>query len=204
MKILTFFKSLDFLGNTISFTINSNDTFKTSLGGFISLIIYILYIFFFIFIGKDFIYKINPNGNFQIKEKNQKYTKLKEFKFLMGVKLHDLNFNKINIENYFTPNFTYSKMIFDDDGKSTLNITNLNTIPCDKFEGVNGTRYKSNLNLSEYVCPDISEIKNDKFGGDYTQMDNSSFITFNLLIDESNKNSTKKILELEELFHNKF
>ena len=117
LKNCTFFKSLDFLGNAINFTINSNDTFKTAFGGFISLIIYFLYIFFFIKIGQDFLFKQNPSGNFQIKEnkEDEKYIKVKDLNFLMGFQLQDENYRKINMEEYLfyfkKNNFQFRKII---------------------------------------------------------------------------------------------
>ncbi len=54
-------KTLDFFGPRIHFTIDRQENFKTLLGGFVSLIVYCLYVFFFILFGKDMIFKQNPN-----------------------------------------------------------------------------------------------------------------------------------------------
>jgi len=61
MRVLSHvIKSFDFLGPSMNFTIKKSSNFRSVFGGLFSLLIYILYLFFFISFGKDMIYKLNP------------------------------------------------------------------------------------------------------------------------------------------------
>lgn len=62
-----YLKQIDFLGNPISFTINNQGIFKTILGGLLSMILYISYVYFFINFGMDFIFKLNPSVYYETK-----------------------------------------------------------------------------------------------------------------------------------------
>ena len=60
MKVLSFVKSLDFLGPEVKFRINKQDNFKTIFGGIFSILYYLAFISFFILFGGDFFLKKNP------------------------------------------------------------------------------------------------------------------------------------------------
>lgn len=61
MQALNLIKKADFLGPQINFKIRKDENFKTTVGGFFSILISISYLIFFGILGKDLMYKENPN-----------------------------------------------------------------------------------------------------------------------------------------------
>ena len=113
MKIFSILRSIDFLGKSISFTINSKKTFKTILGGILSISIYLGYLFLFIEFGQNYFFKKNPSGYSQIKPSASKEAKafpLANNPFIMGFQMYDTVGNLINIEEYFHPIFVYREV----------------------------------------------------------------------------------------------
>ena len=90
--------------------------------------------------------------------------KFGDLKFFVGYQMQNANFSKMNMEENFYPIFTYSISKFEQKVINDEKI--LKSIPCDKFEGVEKIN-SSNFNLSDYICPDLSGLKNESFGGDY-------------------------------------
>ena len=116
MKALSLIRSFDFLGNSINFTINSNNKFSTILVGLISLRLYFMYIFLFYNFGKDLYFKEDPNG----------YTQIKPFingtlpelvidnnTFLIGIHIIDNVSQVIDPEKIFFPFFTYHNYTYN-------------------------------------------------------------------------------------------
>ena len=58
--MLKFIKYIDIIGPPITLKVKNSDTLKTSLGGFASLLLYIILIAAFFGFGKDIYYKIIP------------------------------------------------------------------------------------------------------------------------------------------------
>jgi len=101
MRLIThMFKSFDFLGPSINFTIKESPNFKSVVGGFLSLIIYILYLFFFGLFGKDMIYKLNPTVSSE-------------------------SLKPDTIENYTITNETFFAFRFEDSEDRPQNISNM-------------------------------------------------------------------------------
>ena len=131
MKFFSYLKSIDFLGNSINFTINSNDSFKTIFGGLISFGIYFGYIFLFVTFGTNYFLKKNPSGYSQRKPslESSKALNLTENPFIMGFQIYDNVGNVIKIDDYFHAIFVYRETNIKD-GVFFNNRTTLGGVPC--------------------------------------------------------------------------
>ncbi len=181
MQVLSLIKKIDFLGNSINFTINSNEKFKTVFGGFISFFLYILYILFFLFLGKDFIFKENPKGNFQLKTNQNPKINIKNLDFIGGFRLVDFEFNKIDMNEYFHPFFVFNNFVYHKDKKNSLTQKLIQPISCDKIPNTNKLN-ENNLDLSSYICPIVSNINDESLGGSHFFKENTTDIMFFLSI----------------------
>ena len=102
MWIYTYLKSRDYLGSQVGFTINSNDSHQTVLGGFLSLLLSILYLYFFVLFSDDMIYKNNPVGYDQMKLNDLKNRHLDiSDKHLPAYKMSNWFGTPYNISEYF-------------------------------------------------------------------------------------------------------
>lgn len=116
MKIISLIRNIDFLGNDINFSINNNDTFPTILGGFISFILYFLYIWLFSLFAEDLIYRKSPTGY----TKHEPYFEgpipqlnITDTSFFAGIQLQDNLSRVIDPQDLLFPLFNYHSFIFD-------------------------------------------------------------------------------------------
>jgi len=154
--ILSVFKKLDFIGDSIIFKINKSGSFQTVFGGILSVLLYFSFIYFFYSFGKEFIYKINPSGYSKIEVRPDQKLSLEENKFFVGINLQDFSLSTLNADEYFFIFFSYSK--FDLTKNIEENIP-LPTIKCDKTK-LNPNTDKGIYNLSEFYCPDLTSVGN--------------------------------------------
>lgn len=200
MLILNLVRSIDYLGNSINFTIKSKSTYKTFFGGVLSLGIYIITIMLFTSFGKDYIEKTNPSGYSQIMPSSEtsRALNISKYPFLMGFQIEDMYWKNIEIEDYFHAIFFLRETQYKD-GKF-INIRNkLKNKPCDKIN-IGKDIVNVHVNLSKFTCPDLSELDNKTLYGNF---DSDKFITIEFFIricDENNTNckDIEKVKNLTE------
>jgi len=194
MSKLDFFTLFDLLGPGFQFNVNSNDTIKTTLGGFLSFFIFIASIILFIIFGENYFYKTDPNGYFQIIQ-DKGGLNLTNKPFLAGFQIYDDDFNVFPMEENFHAFFVYRR-INKTNGEFYSNRTLLNSIPCNKLE----TNYfhENNFDLSKFLCPDFP--KNLDLHGNFDSESLSVLEFFISKCDFNNSNckNTKKILQLDK------
>jgi hypothetical protein len=201
MKVFKLIRSLDFLGESKSFSIKNDKIFKTIFGGFLSIIISFSFIFLFFILGDDFINKKNPNGYSKIKENPNSHTLMKNFDFFIGIQMINFDEKIINLEEYLYPLFSLNHNYFLKNGSIIFHQQEVPSIRCDKFKL--GERIgKFNFNLSNYICPDISKIENQTIGGDFYKMENSTELVFHLSLCDYNKKNCKDEKKFKDLTEN--
>jgi len=177
MKIQTLIKTTDFLGEEMKFSINKYSSFQTVAGGILSILISILYIYFFYIFGLDFIFKQNPNVYSQIKPINVNdiipKIYLNNSEFIFGVRLEDYNGNNVEMQKYLFPRFNYAKYFLNrTTNEFEIIYIPIEVIKCDKFEKSLKEIPKSPYNLSTFFCPDFSQIKEGlQIGGYWDDLD---------------------------------
>lgn len=184
MKILDIIQRFDFLGNSTTFTVNKNN-FKTTLGGFISLWIFVFYFYlYFTFSGK-ILSRSKPTGFTTIVKSNKNNIKLNitEDKFLAGFSISDREGHTEQFNDLFYPIF-YLELNF-------LKIIRLKTIKCNELN-LSENFYLDDFTLSEYFCPDLSDIPVDYLTGALNERE-SAFIHF--VIALSNQTDPEKNIE---------
>jgi hypothetical protein len=202
MQVLSFIKKIDFLGNSINFTINSNEKFKTVFGGFISFFLYISYIYLFIILGKDYLLKENPKGNFQLKQNKNPKIRLKELDFIVGFRLVNFNFNPINMTKYFHPYFTFTENFYKNNNSSYTDEF-IEAISCDKIPYPNKLN-ENNFDLSSYICPNMNNITDKFLGGSHDFKENTTEIMFYLSICKNQSEECRDPKEFKKDFMNEF
>lgn len=197
MTKYSFLKSLDFLGNTVNFKVQSEDTYKTKVGGLLTILIFLSWIFLFIFFGQNFFNKTNPTGYSQLIpiNENDKKLNLTEFNFLLGYRINDVSGNKIPMEEYFHPLFIVRKTKIVN-GKFINERRRIPVVPCNEVR-LNKEIDMNSLDLDSYLCPDFSG--EDIFiEGNFDSTNITSIEFFISTCDENNSNckKTEKIKEL--------
>jgi hypothetical protein len=194
----TFIKSLDFLGKSKYFTINSQGKFKTISGGFLTIFISISFFALFILLGDDLIYKKNPKGYFQTKPNLKTHSNITEFEFLVGIQMSNFNGEIFEINEYLHPIFKLTNYYHLKNGSTIKKEKEIPYITCDKYNKKNNYD-RSNFDLSKFICPDISNIIDEKIGGNFYKRQNSTEITFHLSLCDHNKKNCKDGNKFKEL-----
>jgi hypothetical protein len=198
MKVNKLITSLDFLAAPKNFSINNKITFKTFIGGFLSILICISSIILFLITGDDFIHKTNPNGYSSIIEDENTFQLVTNFEFFIGIQMINIDEEILDLDEYLYPLFKITNNTFLDDGSIIGDHIIIPTIPCDKFNF--GKRVNThNFPLSKFICPDISKIKNTTIGGDFYQMQNSTELVFHLSLCDHNDENCKDPNKFKEL-----
>jgi len=180
MKILQrAIKSLDFFGGQVNFTINRQDTYKTFLGGLMSIVICGLYISFFFLFGLDMIYKLNPNVNLETiypdKQENFSITNETFIAYRIAA-FDDSSIMQTQIKPFI------AHVIYDNINRTYIHWEEFKAISCsdNRFKHYfENSIYKPN----EWICFDFSGIPNHELYGGYSNPYNS-YIQFYLDICE--------------------
>jgi len=193
-NIFHFIKFFDTFGPSVNFTIRSETNFKTVLGGFISIIVYSLYIFFFVLFGKDMIFKSNPNINLEIiiPDNQEKYHIDKDF--LFAWKIEDYYGSPLK-EEFFKGYFSYN--IYDNYLMNKLNTSYINFLNC-KDEKFDRFFNKTIINRTNWSCLDYSELLNFPLWGTFNSR-NYSYLYFELDICEVKNNSKSNCKDFKEV-----
>ena len=89
---MSFLKNIDLLGKTVKFDINGADTFRTNLGGFFSIFIYIGVVALTWFFGEDIYERDHPKQNNFIKFLPKfPFIEINEYNFAVGIAIYDQN-----------------------------------------------------------------------------------------------------------------
>jgi len=173
-------KSFDFLGPSINFTIKDYPNFRSVIGGFFSLLIYILYLVFFVLFGKDMIYKLNPtvNSEYISPDKIENYA-IDNKTFLAFRYENDMG--KMINQSYKL--YQYSSYVtYDLINSRIINETSLDIINC------NNSQFKQDINLynykaEEWFCIDYKKIYNSTLN-DELKSNNLNYIAFEIQLCE--------------------
>ena len=127
-------KNLDLNGHTIKFNIDSNLSFKTKLGGYITIFYIIIFFVFFYLFGRDSLEKKFPTGYSQIipyalSDKNFNKN-LEDNNFMSGFGTLDRSAKPIDITGYLYPIFKYKSYKWDKEGRIDRKTKVLPTIKC--------------------------------------------------------------------------
>src|SRR5690348_10962706 len=95
---------VDMFGQKLSFNINSEQEFKTILGGIMSIISASIFTTFFILFGLDFFYKTNPNIIFQnVVPNSYSLIPINEKDFILPWRIEDAERVPVNWEGLIYP-----------------------------------------------------------------------------------------------------
>ena len=198
------FQSLDFFGPPFNFTLFNEEKYKTSIGGFLSLISFIISIVLLFVIGSEFFFRENPKILIS-NEKPNKYeiVNINKNDFLIAWKIADKNGNKVNISNKIYPFVYYfniqksslsNKIIQSNKIQLNYSICNITT----------KSEYDSLWDFNNYYCINYDNysfggaIENDELhyfgiylsycedGGDYS-LSESKCISLDILKDIGKK-----------------
>lgn len=190
MKII---KHMDWFGPSVTFSINSHDTYKTYCGGSLTISLVFSFLFLISFFGKDCFQKLHPEG-FQKTVRNtdmHKNLKIEKDQFLIGFQIYDDNAKVFDFEDYFFPKFYYVEYKYKD-GKYQRIEKNLKAMRCK--ESMIENFDKTHFNITNFLCPDISEITN--LEGDWNSKE-MKIINFQLHF--CNKKKDKKFNECKDI-----
>ena len=101
-------QSLDFFGPPFNFTLFNEEKYKTSIGGFFSLVSFIVSIVFLFIIGSEFFFRVNPNFSISSEKlNNYEFLNVAKDDFLVAWKITDKNGNKVDISGKIYPFIYY-------------------------------------------------------------------------------------------------
>ena len=159
MKCLS---NIDIYGTRVDFTLFDNTKYKTSCGGFITILTGILFLICFYYFGKDFYNRTNPHFLRQmITVMDYPIYTLNRNDLFLAVRLEDNNGNYFNNSGYLEIQYILKKYMTDSSGnfQSTsypLEFTNCTMLNLTKM------RLQTNKNLSEMSC---IKFDNTQLGG---------------------------------------
>ena len=206
MKALSLIRSLDFLGNSVNFSINSKDKFPTFLGGVISFVLYFLYFYLFYIFAKDLYFKKDPSGYNRIKPYIEgddiPELEIKNNSFFAGIQIYDELSQVIETDELFFPLFTHHTFIYNKTKKEFEDYPiNLPSIPCND-ELLDKRINRSYFNLSTFHCPDFSELKNKSISGNFNYPE-TKIITARFSICNFNNTICKNATKIKNEFNNR-
>jgi hypothetical protein len=162
-----YFKSIDIFGNSFSFTTFQQDKYKTTVGGFFSLICIVIAIVFSFLFGKDFFYRTNPKVRSQkvIPEFAEKINLTRDV-LALPWRIEDDAGKPMNFDGLIYPKLSY--YFYNYNEQNQLALTKkiyFNLTKCSE-ENVKFPQLYKQLNLSNYYCFDW-EASDQKytFGG---------------------------------------
>jgi hypothetical protein len=189
-------QSLDFFGPPFNFTLFNEEKYKTSIGGFFSLVSFIVSIVFLFIIGSEFFFRENPNFNISNeKPNNYDYITVSKNDFLVAWKITDKNGNKVDITGKIYPFIYYFNV-----HKTSLSNKILNSEKVElSYSTCNVTtksEYDSLWDFNNYYCINYD---NYKFGGDLENDQSYYFGIYLSYCEDGNdySSSNSKCLSLE-------
>lgn len=195
-------KLLDINGYIPHLNVKSQKTRKLKSGGLITLFIIIIYCSLFSYFGQDCFQKKNPKGFSQQKKNSalQDSLKFSEVDFHIGYTLWSVKKGIINLTEFFFVNFEYETGIWKPDiDNFEFNYLPLEVFTCDnKF--INNDVEIKNRNLTKYLCPNTTKIKEKGLRGDFSS---HNFTSLRLRLEIcDDKMECKNLTKIKELFKN--
>ena len=188
-KLSSIIESIDIFDPTITFNIHKGGKLKSTLGGFVTLILTGVLIFFFVKFGDDFFNNKNPN----VLSQNINYPEYPKFnlrndtgkEFYFGWRLIDVNGNIFNSSQFFRPEFIYNSYIKDNliESKVISQFSN-----CSNFNNSKDYNkiYKSLNNYASFNCLNLSFVDEAQYYlGGYFNTDFNAFFSFKLFLKEN-------------------
>lgn len=200
MSKFYFLENIDLLGSTFTFKLNSKDTHKTKVGGCLTILLFLIWIFLFVLFGQNYFYKTNPNGFMELIPNSETDGKLKldNYHFLMSFTIQNDKGKVIPFDEYFHAMFFVTRTTFIG-GEYIKKRTKLKTISCADID-IRENIDKKSFNLNSYICPDFSGKHIELFGNfdDY----NSTMIEFFLSVCDENNSNCKSPENIKEFANN--
>lgn len=162
-------KALDFLGENISFTINKKNTFKTVMGGFLSSVLYLLYMTMFYYFGRELYKKSNPIISYEEKITPEPQTiEFNQTHFIFGVRIENEDNKYFNHSKYLHANLIYWVLNTSDSTKNEWKNIPLRSCADLHFRiEENHKSFFESINKSEWLCPDINNFGKVNLTGDW-------------------------------------
>jgi hypothetical protein len=156
------FKTIDLYGTNFQFNIFNKNKFKTMIGGFLTLICFILVILFSFFLGSDFFYKTNPKIITEniIPQESPKPLLLTPENLVIGWRFSDNNGASVDITNKIYPVITYYKLHFN----STTSEDIIEILQLTKCNSQNSKRPDFKFESFDLYCMDWTSL-NYSLGG---------------------------------------
>ncbi len=159
---------LDVQGKSIELYFKSKSSYTSKIGGFLTLILLIIFIAVFIIFGQDFFYKLNPSVLVQqINSKSYELFKVNNKNFPLAFRLRDFRGNLVDEEQeHFYYTFLLSENKKNDEGQLKLAKNTLIGYSICKEEDFDPQLY-AEKNLKDYFCINLSSVNatNLDFGG---------------------------------------
>jgi hypothetical protein len=152
MKLL---KTIDVLGTPFQFTTQKKRKFKTTFGGFISIISFGILITFTMIFGRNFFYRENPQviSKVATPETYPPLIKLTGENLVLPWRIEDVNGVTLNTDGLIYPIWTYKH--FEKNKATgdleTVSIRQMKTEKCDK-NNANVKEFYNNYNLTNFFC----------------------------------------------------
>lgn len=204
MDTQTILEKLDIFGDRITFTINKNKVFKTTIGGIFSIFAVILIMIMSIFFGKDFYFRDTPYVLEQVV--NNQVHEWKEFdpnRFIIAWRIEDRDFNVMNFTNILYFNATLKSYVRNHTNRKYY----LNKLIQLQSKSCNDSAFEklkiNSLNRSEWNCLNFFDNKKFKIGGKFEESDIVNYLNIKLSNcpgQDKNCSSLKKITDMSNSF----
>lgn len=165
MRVLV--KNIDIYGTTFTFRHNGHDIYKTTLGGFFSILTIFIIFSMAMLLGKDFIYSTNPQILFNtiFLDKYDNPVKLTEKNFIIAWRIEAYNKTFLPIDNVLYPAIiekSYKKSITK--GSLELEFNRRNPLAKCNQNSLYMDEFSKNYNLNDWYCFDWAQ-SNSELGG---------------------------------------
>jgi len=106
------FKTIDIYSYKFSLLHNGHHTYKTKIGGFVSLLTFIMFIISFYYFAQNFILRLNPSVFLKQKIADESFiSKIQDINMILGFSVDGVKPKEILDNTYFTTNVTITKKI---------------------------------------------------------------------------------------------
>jgi len=188
-------KNFDHLGHGLNFTIHDQPHLQTVCGGIMRVILYLIGIYLAYFFGKDFIYKTNPQVDFEVKESlvpiNFNY---KAKNFIFAIKFENTLHKNIDVSDYFHLLATLDtyKIV---NSEYILESKNIPMVRCNdmKYDEEIESFFQKVSKYKQYFCPLITKDTEITVSGNFEHFFDVQTIniSLNLCLDVGNKTNKK-------------
>ena len=154
-----FLTNIDIYGTTLDFTLFDSRKYKTSCGGFLTILTGILFFLCFYFFGQDFYLRTNPHYlNQRITMKDYPYYTLNSQDLFLAIRLEDSYGNYFNNSGYV--DFTFFLVNYLADSSGNLQITEypMEFMNCSLIN-LTKMRMQTSKNISQMSCIKFNNTK---------------------------------------------